>query len=417
MKRLAVVGVAVVSSVASVGSSPVSAAANPSSAVVDCNAGTGNLVFTGQVGDAFDITNSSGGAACEINGLSGKASPSGQGYSPGMGDGYVMSNGLAATFTISGAGTFSLSSGGGALYNVSISLGSGGPTGPVSVVKGSFDPNGGECLFDGQKKTSAHDVFVIGYMYAPGASECSRPGYVFADWMIKGSSPSASAGLPVLVHEPDMVRRHFVAQSGNYVAKWSPVVTFDLAGGTCTILSESRSGTFSVAVDEQGQTAPGSFLRVPAREDCSREGHVLELWVVDDKPALFGDILVASSRVTAVWRADVQSISIIGSRGSANVSLPSDETCRSYAEGPPPRELPNGCVVVYGVTTGFAEGTTVTPEYRFPGQTSYTTGIPVTIDAEGEFTWYRKTGKKIYVRFVAGDNGDVVSSRVIIPAK
>ena len=43
MKRFAVVGVAVVSSVASVGSSPVSAAANPSSAVVDCNAGTGNL--------------------------------------------------------------------------------------------------------------------------------------------------------------------------------------------------------------------------------------------------------------------------------------------------------------------------------------------------------------------------------------
>ena len=108
---------------------------------------------------------------------------------------------------------------------------------------------------------------------------------------------------------------------------------------------------------------------------------------------------------------------IVGSRGTADVSLPSGETCRSYAEGPPPRELPNGCVVVYGVTTGFAEGTTVTPEYRFPGQTSYTAGIDVTIDAEGEFTWYRKTGKKIYVRFVAGDNGDVVSSRVIIPAK
>ncbi|MFM9134962.1 MAG: hypothetical protein ACKOT0_05935, partial [bacterium] len=66
------------------------------------------------------------------------------------------------------------------------------------------------------------------------------------------------------------------------------------------------------------------------------------------------------------------------------------------------------------VTTGFDEGSNMTPEYRFPGQTSYTAGTDVTTNEDDEFNWYRKTGKKVYVRF---KSGDVVASRVIIPAK
>ena len=125
-------------------------------------------------------------------------------------------------------------------------------------------------------------------------------------------------------------------------------------------------------------------------------------------------VTAAPSAVTVTAPASEKSIAITGERGTADVVLPSGETCRSYAEGPPARALPVGCVKVTGVTKGFAEGTAMTPEYRFPGQTSYTAGIDVTINADGEFTWYRKTGKKIYVRFV---NGNVVSDRVIIPAK
>ncbi|MBU3718778.1 MAG: hypothetical protein FGM45_10805 [Actinobacteria bacterium] len=279
----------------------------------------------------------------------------------------------------------------GTAHAVAINLG-GGASGPATVVKGSFDPNGGECVFDGQKKTSAHDFFVIGYMYAPGAAECSRSGYVFADWVIKGSSPSTSAGLPVLVHEPDKVRRHFVAQSGNYVAKWSPAVTFNMAGGTCTILGESRSGTYSVAVDEQGQTAPGTFLRVPAREDCSRDGYGLVSWTVDGKPAQFREILFASSIVTAKW---LSTIDIVGER-----------TTVSGKTG----------ICVSGFTTGIAAGDTVVPYLRFPGQTEYTqgSGRPL-VGADGSFEWCRKTGKKTYVYFTNSD-GSVTSNRVIIAA-
>ena len=72
-------------------------------------------------------------------------------------------------------------------------------------------------------------------------------------------------------------------------------------------------------------------------------------------------------------------------------------------------------VMVDGETTGLNAGATVTPFFRFPGQTSYTAGSGVrTIDADGNFQWQRKTGKKIYVYF---ESGTVKSNRVIIDAR
>jgi hypothetical protein len=40
----------------------------------------------------------------------------------------------------------------------------------------------------------------------------------------------------------------------------------------------------------------------------------------------------------------------------------------------------------------------------------------MTFDADGEFYWQRKTGKKIYVYFM-NEDGTVKSARIIIPAK
>jgi hypothetical protein len=68
------------------------------------------------------------------------------------------------------------------------------------------------------------------------------------------------------------------------------------------------------------------------------------------------------------------------------------------------------------VTTGLPAGSTVVPYLRFPGETSYTAGSarPV-VDANGVFTWSRKTGKKVYVYIDFPDLG-VKSNRVIISA-
>lgn len=72
-------------------------------------------------------------------------------------------------------------------------------------------------------------------------------------------------------------------------------------------------------------------------------------------------------------------------------------------------------VRVDGVTTGLV-GSRVTPWVRFPGPHAYGPGVDVrTVDAQGEFTWQRMTGKKTYVYFRADDG--VRSNRVVIAAR
>jgi len=71
-------------------------------------------------------------------------------------------------------------------------------------------------------------------------------------------------------------------------------------------------------------------------------------------------------------------------------------------------------VVVDGVTTGFAAGSEMTPLFRFPGQTTNTAGIAVSTDDAGDFDWFRRTGKKIYVSFTSDGK---TSNRVIIAAR
>lgn len=71
-------------------------------------------------------------------------------------------------------------------------------------------------------------------------------------------------------------------------------------------------------------------------------------------------------------------------------------------------------IVIEGTSTGFAMGAILRPWVKFPGQASYAEGTAsVLVDAEGGFTWERRTGKKVYV-YVATEDGSVRSNRVII---
>ncbi|MEY2989486.1 MAG: hypothetical protein RLZZ163_402, partial [Actinomycetota bacterium] len=57
------------------------------------------------------------------------------------------------------------------------------------------------------------------------------------------------------------------------------------------------------------------------------------------------------------------------------------------------------------------------PYIRFPGQTQYSQAAArPRSNAAGEFSWERKTTKKIYV-YVEIEGSDVKSNRIIIPAK
>lgn len=71
-------------------------------------------------------------------------------------------------------------------------------------------------------------------------------------------------------------------------------------------------------------------------------------------------------------------------------------------------------IAVVGNTTGLV-GQAVTPRFKLRGERAYRSGrVEPIVDADGRFTWGRKTGKKAYVYFEA--NG-VRSNRVVIPAR
>ena len=75
-------------------------------------------------------------------------------------------------------------------------------------------------------------------------------------------------------------------------------------------------------------------------------------------------------------------------------------------------------IQIDGITKGLEEGTKVVPFIKFPGQTSYSAqAARPRVDADGEFFWQRKTGKKkVYVYF-ATEDGSYKSNRVIISVK
>ena len=92
---------------------------------------------------------------------------------------------------------------------------------PLRVVKGSIDPNGGRCTFDGLTVTSSTTFFSFGYRYLPGPGECMKDGATFAGWA-RASSPSTAVSLPLLRHiEGGNVWRYFISDADEFVAVWT----------------------------------------------------------------------------------------------------------------------------------------------------------------------------------------------------
>jgi len=68
-----------------------------------------------------------------------------------------------------------------------------------------------------------------------------------------------------------------------------------------------------------------------------------------------------------------------------------------------------------GETTGLI-GATVQARVKLAGQLEYRDGSTRIVQPDGTFRWQRKTGKKVYVYFIA-DDGGVRSNRIIISAR
>lgn len=83
--------------------------------------------------------------------------------------------------------------------------------------------------------------------------------------------------------------------------------------------------------------------------------------------------------------------------------------------GSGPTLSPKFGIMIDGVVVGIEDGKTVVPYIRFPGETTFTAGSARPAITDGEFTWQRKTGKRVTV-YVTSDDGAVTSNRVTIQA-
>lgn len=131
-------------------------------------------------------------------------------------DGAVLSDGrivAAGTAYLGGAYEFALAS-----FSPRPS-----PRAPVvPVYRTTLDPNGGTCLDDATHTSPWLSVFV-GYRYLPGATECTRPGYLFTGWIDDETGRPVS--LPVLTDPASDTLRPFLATNASLTATWSPFPT------------------------------------------------------------------------------------------------------------------------------------------------------------------------------------------------
>ena len=257
-------------------------AVSPASQTIDCSGlAQGPFTFSGSVGETFTIVNSANPQDCLLFGLAGVVTPGGAGY---LGGPDRIIGGGTATFTIIGSGSFTADTQQSVMITINVVAG-GGPTGPATVVKGSFDPRGGSCVFNGQPRSEPYAFFVIGFSYAPGAAECVRPNCAHVGWNLSSSSTTpVPANLPVL--DDGGVRRHFVGQAGFYVADW--VLSPRLANVTTStddmveiVLDPGCRGTVDVKtagpcdlVDASGTRLTGSTLSGTSKAFVKSNGSV-----------------------------------------------------------------------------------------------------------------------------------------------
>ena len=257
-------------------------AVSPATQTIDCSGfAQGPFTFSGSVGETFTIVNSANPQDCLLAGLAGVVTPGGAGY---LGGPDRIIGGGTATFTIIGSGSFTAHTQQSVMITINVVAG-GGPAGPATVVKGSFDPRGGSCVFNGQPRSEPYAFFVIGFSYAPGAAECFRPNCAHVGWNLSSSSTTpVPANLPVL--DDGGVRRHFVGQAGFYVADW--VLSPRLANVTTStddmveiVLDPGCRGTVDVTtvgpcdlVDASGTRLTGSTLSGTSKAFVKSNGSV-----------------------------------------------------------------------------------------------------------------------------------------------
>ena len=156
-------------------------------------------------------------------------------------------------------------------------------------------------------------------------------------------------------------------------------------------VSTGADGTATVTIIAANASGTGTLSAGP------KSGDAAPAWQTGyTAPTNAPDPITSAAATVLVSESSVKTITITGERGTV--------------KGKPG-------IMVDGITTGFDEGDLMVPYIKFPGETSYSEGSArPAVDADGEFYWQRKTGKKIYIYF-KNEDGTVKSDRIIIQAK
>lgn len=231
-------------------------------------------------------------------------------------------------------------------------------------------------------------------------------------------TPFASADLAFIAYFISPPQQGFVALS-------TPSGNFNEATGIAISLSGSYSGTGTFAISNADQTGNTS-LKVGKYGSLTVDALTGAFQYTPDqtkiKPLKTGEtgvdeFTITLTAVNGTVTSSTYRVDIIGDTGSDNGGGGDDKPKSKTISITGSRGTVSGKpgILVDGSTENFDAGSKVIPYVRFPGGEYSQGAARPTVDANGDFSWQRKTGKKAYVYFTSED-GSVTSNRVIIPS-
>ena len=214
------------------------------------------------------------------------------------------------------------------------------------------------------------------------------------------------AGVPITAEENGP--GYLPSSSGTTNSSGRVELTYvSVAGQTGTAVITGKSSTSAVSVS-MPQAAPSSSDQTYSDESVSTQvGDKVDKATATNFSSTPVQWTVTRTGLSAGVATSPVDIQVVAGGAAKSIEI---YGTRTTVKGKPG-------VVVDGLTTGFEEGAAMVPYIKFPGQTSYAEGSArPKVDADSEFFWQRKTGKKIYIYF-SNEDGDVRSDRIIIQAK
>lgn len=295
----------------------------------------------------------------------------------------------------------------------------------------TFDPTGGVCSSHSEPWT----VEFRGSYDLPTSADCTREGYRLLGWARTAGDVAVGALLTEKVSrdaslfaywkkiEPpigaSVLVNFLCADCSQAAVSWSWPTPNGQPDSYEVVLSSRSSSTGEYSVESTTSVDAADIMSYVTILSNLKSGvaYRIELFSVEggvrSTPALFSPVASASASISDDLVSSIdqtKSPSADFVIAAPNPTIVIVIVCgRTTVSGKPGVECD-------GATTGLGTGTTLIPMVKLPGQIEYSAGSArPAVDAQGNFYWSRKTGKKVYVYFKV-ENSSARSNNVIIPS-